>query len=126
MNIAESRTGFLMLLGRRIYLLLIAMKMEKNGVLAFVSITFLVLAVFGSWPYDFFTILRFIVAGSAAVIAYGAYQAKKEADMIMFGIVAILFNPFLPIHLSRPTWQLIDLVTAGIFLYYAWRWHESE
>jgi predicted membrane protein len=100
-------------------------EMNKNTIISIVSVIFLLLAVFGSWPYDFFTILRFVVAGGAAYLCYRAYQGKEEHKMVVFGAVTILFNPFLPIYLSRSIWQVIDLATAGIFLYFTYRKNET-
>jgi len=33
----------------------------------------------------------------------------------MIGIL-VLFNPLMPIHLRRHTWQIIDLLAAGVFV----------
>jgi arginine exporter protein ArgO len=34
---------------------------------------------------------------------------------VMIGIL-VLFNPLVPILLRRHTWQIIDLVAAGVFV----------
>jgi Family of unknown function (DUF6804) len=47
---------------------------------------------------------------------------KRLAWAWIFGILAALFNPLVPIYLQRATWQIIDsaaigvIVTAAIFL----------
>lgn len=33
-----------------------------------------------------------------------------------FGIIAVFFNPIIPIHFKRDTWQLIDLIVAVLFI----------
>ncbi len=66
-------------------------------------------------PYDYYTILRFVVCG---VTAYGFYQSleiKKSFWSWIFGITALVFNPFIPIHLSRDSWAVIDII-VGILL----------
>ena len=67
----------------------------------------------GKFPYGYYTLLRFVVCGTTA---YGAYCAsteqKKPAWAWTFGIIAVLFNPFIPIHLSRDTWAVIDIAVA--------------
>jgi len=64
-------------------------------------------------PYGYYTLLRFVVCGTTA---YGAYFAsteeKKPAWAWTFGIIAVLFNPFIPIHLSRDIWAVIDVAVA--------------
>lgn len=32
------------------------------------------------------------------------------------GIIAVLFNPIEPVHLNKGIWQVIDFVTAIIFI----------
>ena len=34
----------------------------------------------------------------------------------LFGFIAVLFNPLIPIHLSREIWQPIDVVCATLFV----------
>jgi hypothetical protein len=35
----------------------------------------------------------------------------------VFGIIAVLFNPVIPIHLNRDNWTTIDVTVAVIFLF---------
>ena len=44
------------------------------------------------------------------------YQAKKATWVWIMGIIAVLFNPIEPVHLSKGIWQPIDFATALIFL----------
>ena len=69
-------------------------------------------------PYGYYTLLRIVVCGSAALIAYKQFQKERLVSLwvvLMIG-VAILFNPFLPIYLDREIWAPIDVITAAIFL----------
>ncbi len=34
----------------------------------------------------------------------------------LFGFIALLFNPLIPIHLSREIWQPIDVICALLFV----------
>jgi len=67
-------------------------------------------------PYGYYTLLRFVVCG---VSAYGAYFSSEiiinKGWAWIFGIIAILFNPIIPIHLDRGTWAVIDVVVAAVF-----------
>jgi hypothetical protein len=38
---------------------------------------------------------------------------KFEWDFV---VIPVLFNPLVPIHLRRHTWQIFDLVAAGVFV----------
>ena len=73
-------------------------------------------------PYDYYTLLRFVVCGATAYGTYLAVRFRKIAWAWIFGVVAVLFNPIFPIHLERSTWAIIDVViavllTLSIFLF---------
>ena len=34
----------------------------------------------------------------------------------LFGFIAVLFNPLIPIHLSREIWQPVDIVCGILFM----------
>ncbi|MFC1636345.1 DUF6804 family protein [Planctomycetota bacterium] len=77
------------------------------------------LMLFGAlaqWPYGYYQLLRFVVCGVSVYVAVMAYTWKKIWATWLFGIVAILFNPLVPIHLSRELWQPIDFMTAVLFV----------
>jgi hypothetical protein len=68
-------------------------------------------------PYGYYTLLRFLVCG---VTAYGAYLSVGELNKTgwawSFGVLAVLFNPFVPIHLNRGAWAVIDIAVALFLL----------
>jgi len=81
-----------------------------------VPIGLLVLAVF-PLPYGYFTVLRIIVTICSALIAHRVYKSSGNftASVLLFCVIAILFNPFVPIHLSKVIWMPINLISAVIF-----------
>ena len=91
------------------------MNKKKNIVLAIASI-FLLLALLDGWQYGFFTILRFVVFASTSYVSYLAYQAAKEGWTWVMGAVAVLFNPFIPIYLTREIWVQVDFITAIVLI----------
>ena len=70
----------------------------------------------GRWPYAYYQILRFVVCSIGAYVAVIAYSWKKLWATWLFGIIAILFNPLIPIHLSRELWQPTDMISGVLFL----------
>ena len=88
---------------------------KKKNIITLIPIIFLFLALFSGWPYGFFTLLRFVVFASTAYIAWLAYKQKQEKWTWIFGFLAVLFNPFIVIHLDREIWSVIDLI-VGVFL----------
>ncbi len=87
---------------------------RKNTVLL-AAVIFLFLALFDGWQYGFFTMLRFVVFAATAYVAWLAYKGQKEKWVWVFGFIAVLFNPLIPIYLNRETWTTIDLI-VGLFL----------
>jgi len=65
---------------------------------------------------DYYTLLRWVVCGVAAFTAFQAEKSKKIGWMWALAIVALAFNPLLPVHLNRDTWGVIDLVVAALFI----------
>jgi hypothetical protein len=85
---------------------------KKKNIAIILASAFLVLAVFNGWPYSFFTILRLVVCASTAYVAWLAYEGKRTKWTWAFGLLAVLFNPFVPFYLDRDSWLVIDLLTA--------------
>lgn len=90
-------------------------KNRKKNIALLIAAGFLFLAMFGGWPYGFFMMLRFAVFASSAYVAWMAYEAQKEKWVWIFGFLAVLFNPFIIIHLNRDMWSVIDLI-VGMFM----------
>lgn len=76
----------------------------------------LLLAIF-QFPYGYYTFLRLAVFVGGSFLAYQLYQLKSVSLAIALVCIAILFNPLIPVYLSRETWLPIDLVSSGIFFY---------
>src|SRR3989344_1318858 len=88
---------------------------KKKNIALLIAAAFLLVALFDGWPYGFFTLLRFVVFASSAYIAWMSYEAQKEKWIWIFGFLAVLFNPFIVIHLDREIWSIIDFI-VGIFM----------
>lgn len=74
------------------------------------------LIALGNCPYDYYTLLRVSVC---AVSLYGVSIARSKQDLRWtwaFSIVALVYNPILPIHLQRATWQMLNLGTIVFFI----------
>ena len=87
----------------------------------------LLLAAAAPWPYDYFTLMRFVVCLVTARGAYLSYERARTASTVAwrtkqqrwmwaFGVTAVLFNPFLPVHLDRATWMFIDIGVALVLI----------
>ncbi len=69
-------------------------------------------------PYDYYTFMRIVTCGSAAVIAFVGFRDRPvvQAWSVLLALVAVLFNPFIPVHLARQTWFYLDLGAAAVFV----------
>ncbi len=91
--------------------------LEKNKNIAIIiAAVFLYLAILGIWPYGFFTFLRFVVCATMAYVAWMAYKSKQEKWVWIFGSIAVIFNPLIPIYLSGGFWSVIDFIVATFLL----------
>ena len=75
----------------------------------------LLLAIPSVWPYDFYILLRWFISISSIIVASGFYKSKLMGWVYVFGGVAFLFNPIIPIHLNKSSWVLIDFIVAILF-----------
>ena len=69
-------------------------------------------------PYGYYTLTRIVTCGVAVLIAVAGLQERLTVQtwsLPLFAI-AVLFNPFVPVHLSRATWFYLDLGAAAIFI----------
>lgn len=70
------------------------------------------------WPYGYYNLLRFCVCGAAAFLAYQQWTHDDAASkwvVVLVGI-AVLYNPLVPIHLTRDIWSVLNVATAATFV----------
>jgi hypothetical protein len=82
-----------------------------------VPIALLVIAT-ARLPYGYYTFLRFVVCGFAALVALCGWEDSTYSRIwsVIFAGMAILFNPLVPIYLSRTTWFYLDLGAAIVIV----------
>ena len=66
-------------------------------------------------PYGFYQLVRFAALVGFAILAYMANQNNKQTEMIVYVVLALLFQPFVKIALGRQIWNILDVV-VGIAL----------
>lgn len=67
-------------------------------------------------PIGYYTMLRIVVTIGAAAIVIKEFEDGLNIWVIVFGMIAILFNPILPIYFHNKTiWTPIDLVSGILF-----------
>ncbi len=66
-------------------------------------------------PYGYYQLVRFAALIGFGILTYLANQQEKQTEMIIYGALALLFQPFFKITLGREIWNLVDVV-VGISL----------
>lgn len=68
-------------------------------------------------PYGYFILLRIVVCSICLYLAVYCYQNELTNWVWLLSIIAIVFNPIIPIHLNKELWMIIDIVTIIVFLF---------
>jgi len=89
---------------------------KRSHLIPAIIAAIILLFALAPWPYGYYQLLRFVVCGAALYIAFMAYNWQKIWAAWLFGFIAVLFNPLIPIHLSREIWQTIDVVCGILFI----------
>lgn len=69
-------------------------------------------------PYGYYVFLRWVVCAVAAWTAVEHHSSKTKLGWLTwpFAAAAVLFNPFVPVHLDRGTWAYVDATLGAAFL----------
>jgi len=87
----------------------------KTKPISIICASLLFIAIF-KLPIEFYTILR-IVVFIGALLVLNSFIDKSVSWTIVFGLIAILFNPIVPIYLYvKDYWIPIDIVSGIVFL----------
>ena len=70
------------------------------------------------WPYGYYTFLRLSICGASVFLAYGQWIHENSVDkwVIVFSAIAVLYNPFVPVYLTREIWSILNVATAVMFI----------
>lgn len=90
---------------------LVLLSVSQFGVAAF-----LIFAIFKQ-PYDYYIVLRWIVCivSLFTVLIYiklGSFYIWPW----VYGIIGVMFNPLLPVRLSKSMWAPIDVIASVLYL----------
>ena len=72
-------------------------------------------------PYGFYQVVRFAGLIGFAVLAYQANQQGRKTDTLIYGALALLFQPLIKISLGREIWNIVDVVVGiGLIITIFW------
>ena len=71
-------------------------------------------------PYGYFVLLRLVVCSAVGLLTYYDCRVRGRVSgwAITMAGIALLFNPLIPVHLTRDIWIPIDLSTALLIIFH--------
>jgi hypothetical protein len=79
----------------------------------------LLLLAMADMPGGYYVFMRIVVCLISSFAAIASYKIKDSVNLgtVVFGAMAILFNPIIPVYLyDRDIWIPIDIIGAIIFV----------
>ncbi len=77
----------------------------------------LLLLALADLPIGYYTFLRIVVTVGAVGVIINELKNGMNFWVIAFGIIAILFNPIIPVYLNdKEAWMPIDVLSALLFI----------
>ena len=68
-------------------------------------------------PYGYYQFVRMAGLIGFSVLAYMASQSKNQIEVIVYGTLALVFQPFFKLALGRELWNVVDVIVgAGLII----------
>jgi hypothetical protein len=72
-------------------------------------------------PYGFYTFLKIAVTACAGVTAFLKFNSGDRGFFVWACVaLAIVFNPIIPIHLTKEIWMFLNLAVVILFGFFAY------
>lgn len=69
-------------------------------------------------PIGYYTFLRIVVTIGAVAAVLTEFENGLNIWVIIFGLIAIIFNPLIPVYLNdKSAWMPIDIIVGVIFVF---------
>ena len=85
--------------------------MSNQNIVKIVLIILLFLCVL-DMPYGFYQFVRFAAFIGFGILAYHSNEREDKTQMIIYGGLALLFQPFLKVALGREMWNVLDVIVG--------------
>jgi hypothetical protein len=67
-------------------------------------------------PIGYYTLSRLVVCAAALYFTISFYKKKDSTNLWIFGFIAILYNPIIPVYLyEKAIWIVVNLITIFLF-----------
>lgn len=68
-------------------------------------------------PYGYYILLRIVCCAVFAFLALQAAKQNQESSVWVLGVIAIIYNPIMSVHLTREIWMVVNVATIGVALW---------
>ena len=83
--------------------------MDKSIKIILSVLLFLCLA---DMPYGYYQFVRFAAMIGFGILAFQSSESENKTLVIVYGALALLFQPFLKIALGRELWNVVDVIVG--------------
>jgi len=63
-------------------------------------------------PYGYYQFVRFVAMIGFGILAIQSAELENKTLVIVFGALALLFQPFFKIALGRELWNVVDVIVG--------------
>lgn len=77
-----------------------------------IALALLLFLCLADMPYGFYQLVRFLALIGFAFLAYDANENKLKNETLIYGALALLFQPLFKISLGRELWNVVDVVVG--------------
>lgn len=77
-----------------------------------ITLAILLFLCLADMPYGYYQFVRFAAAAFFVYAAYNENETGRKELVIVFIVLAILFQPFFKISLGRTLWNIVDLLVG--------------
>uniref|UniRef100_UPI00404978A4 DUF6804 family protein n=1 Tax=Gelidibacter sp. TaxID=2018083 RepID=UPI00404978A4 len=86
--------------------------MKNSETLIKISLAIMMFLCLLDMPYGYYQFVRFVALIGFVILAYKANEQNKKIEMIVYGGLALLFQPFFKIALGREIWNIVDVIVG--------------
>lgn len=85
--------------------------MSKSSIIKIILAVLMLLCLL-DMPYGFYQFVRIVALVGFGILAYKANQEGRQTEMLIYGGLALLFQPFFKIALGREMWNIVDVIVG--------------
>lgn len=77
-----------------------------------ITLTIILFLCLADMPYGYYELVRFLALVGFGILAYQSYQTSSKTSMVVYGALALLFQPFFKVYLGREIWNVVDVIVG--------------